>query len=214
MFLNNFVIRGPAHPPSPFSFAVLQHDKDYGGQANAPTFAGLWRGKRIIGMTKLSIEEEDHEFEGASHPRSSFGVRRCSAAFEKPSQIENRCSPALIWSLLSHARPCNALAARAKASSFGKWRLFRYSGYLSQGSVFSDTAASRGFAARPSHRRARLFVGTRSMGCVFESLSICCSFPERLCGRNQPLANVRRTSHADRRLDQPTRQDSRTKGLA
>jgi hypothetical protein len=101
----NFVIGGPAHPPSPSSFAVLQHDRDYGGQANAPTFAGLRRGKRIIGMTKLSIEEQDHEFEGASRPGSSFGVRRCSAAFEKPSQIENRCSPALIWSLLSHARP-------------------------------------------------------------------------------------------------------------
>src|SRR6266550_5093447 len=39
----------------------MQHDKDYGGQANAPTFAGLRRGKRIIGMTKLSIEEQDHE---------------------------------------------------------------------------------------------------------------------------------------------------------
>ena len=120
----NFVIGGPNHPPSPSSFAVLQNDKDYGGQANAPTFAGLRRGKRIIGMAKLSIEEQDHEFEGASHPRSSFGVRRCPAAFEEPSQIENRCSPALIWSLLSHARPCNALAPRAKASTFGKWRLF------------------------------------------------------------------------------------------
>jgi hypothetical protein len=50
-------------------------------------------------MTKLSIEEQDHEFEGASRPRSSFGVRRCSAAFEKPSQIENRCSPAMVQSI-------------------------------------------------------------------------------------------------------------------
>jgi hypothetical protein len=31
-----------------------------GGQANALTFAGLQRGKRIIGMTKLSIEEQNH----------------------------------------------------------------------------------------------------------------------------------------------------------
>jgi hypothetical protein len=49
---NNFVIGGPNHPTLPFSFAVLQQDKDYGGQANAPTFAGLRRGKRMIGMTR------------------------------------------------------------------------------------------------------------------------------------------------------------------
>ena len=42
-FLTIFVIGGPNRPPSPFSFAALVHDKNYGGQAKAPTFAGLLR---------------------------------------------------------------------------------------------------------------------------------------------------------------------------
>ena len=46
-FLNNFVTQGPNHPPSPFSFAVLERERDYGGQVNAQASLGLRRGRQI-----------------------------------------------------------------------------------------------------------------------------------------------------------------------
>jgi hypothetical protein len=39
-FLNDFVIEGPNHPPSPFSFAVLVHDKDSAARRMHPSSLG------------------------------------------------------------------------------------------------------------------------------------------------------------------------------
>src|SRR4029450_174431 len=136
-------------------------------------------------------------FWGDKPVRLRFGVRRCCAAFGRHLERENNASR------LRHRHPAKQACPRPKCP--GRTHPltdFRNAAPTSSRQVLTirlitfARPSARCFGARSSHHCEELFVETRSLGSILESLPLCGSFSGRFGKGEQPLTNVGRASYA------------------